>query len=349
MIIQLRIIAGLLYIAIVRIEITFCAKECKVENLKADCSSRGFDDIPQTLDMNLIELNASYNPIAELTADTFKRYPKLLTLDLRGVAPNDKRHNGTSYKPTVFVPLKELVNLDISESGFHVALYATEFIWPTTLQILSVNSMKYFKFLSLNLTSLSRLEELNARRNDLRIFPSLHPQAPIIWIDFRENPWDNVTAEDLAPYCLLKTFLITVTGDGKLNLATGSCTCRRLEAWMLVNKIRGFEFNCQPPRLAPDETDPCQVKIFSDKMWEQRKECFDRQPWSPFWKGLIIVALLCLIVPAIWCSIEGYKYYMRRKGKTASDDSAAASSSDDAATSSDANDEPPTENQESAD
>lgn len=164
---------------------------------------------------------------------------------MRGlILPNGKQIH---YDSKVFVSLKNLETLDISESAFNI--WSKEIIWPTSLKSLSVAALPEAKFLGLNLSTLNQLEYLNASNNQIEDFPILHPEAPVYWIDLFDNPLNNVTAEHLAPYCLLRWFRIRVQ-KGEFNDLVHSCQCRRVEQWMIMHHISGFDgFSCTKPRM----------------------------------------------------------------------------------------------------
>ncbi|XP_036369515.1 leucine-rich repeat-containing protein 4-like isoform X2 [Octopus sinensis] len=58
--------------------------ECKNNETRIDCSSRGLTSAPQPIPPNVVDLDLSYNDLHTIEAETFPNLFSLQTLDFRG-------------------------------------------------------------------------------------------------------------------------------------------------------------------------------------------------------------------------------------------------------------------------
>lgn len=152
-----------------------------------------------------------------------------------------------------FLALEKLEYLDLSYTGKLHRDPSFNFMWPSTIKTLILDSSWIRKILRVE--EIVALEELSARNLDLIDIPTFHRLAPINSLDLEANQMNEFNVEDVAPYCLLHTVLIRykISISSKLphtELVSKSraCQCTRLEIWANYLNITGLSpLNCSKP------------------------------------------------------------------------------------------------------
>lgn len=187
-------------------------------------------------------MNNTFNRLHE---NSFAVYRKLVFLNLAFTAYTDLKE---PINYNTFWLLEKLQLLDIR----NVATSANFFFnWPPNLEVIWISDNRFIT--DLDLSALKELKILDAGSCGLESFPKFHKLAPLISIDLMWNPLRDLTVEDLAPFCLLKTLLLQWSEISPLSSPDKYCLCLRLVKWMQMFEIRYQlhpttpSFICTPP------------------------------------------------------------------------------------------------------
>lgn len=176
-----------------------------------------------------------------LNENSFARYENLILLSLENTAYLDQSDPINYY---TFRPLKRLEMIILNEiyTPFNFTFY-----WPPNIRLISVNHNNFAS--DMDFSALKKLRDVHAISRTIRSFPKFHGQSPLTFLDFRGNPMDSLTAEDLAPFCTLDVLSLEWPGHAVINGTERYCQCSRLQNWIVITRIStNADLNCTPPK-----------------------------------------------------------------------------------------------------
>lgn len=237
-----------------------------------------------------------------MSEKSFVKYINLTVIKIR----NTKYLNAANPIPkNIF---RDLIKLNFLSIENIFTEFDPAFTLPPNLEKISLSENYFLEHIDLR--NASSLTEFHAYDCSLRSFPVFSKLAPLTTVDVRWNPMDNWTAENLAPFCLLRNLSIEWGDNDRLTVPKRFCQCLRLENWIKTYNITTrYSLNCTPPAcklthiirdfgmakklpiyqfffftILAKETN-CST-IYSEETLRQRRECLERysefveQPWA---------------------------------------------------------------------
>lgn len=179
---------------------------------------------------------------------SFDRYKNnLVVLDLSQSATSQRR-----YDNGAFAGLKKLLHLNMSLTC--LPLFKNEipfYPFPNTVKSFQYKFCVDYK--TINLTTMTSLEELNAEGCKFTTFPIFDTSLALIrQVNLRYNTLEELDPSAMAPYCNLERIEFHFSKlDFGLNLEKYYCQCIRVKQWLDDAEINYTNLTCTEPNPKP--------------------------------------------------------------------------------------------------
>lgn len=170
-------------------------------------------------------LDISNNTDLELNDGDLENYRKIKTLKMLYI------NKFGNFSKNFFAPLTEIDTLDMSGVLIH---FDDFFILPLTLTRFCIN---YSNLTSLDVSYLDQLSTLSVAHNQLTSFPKVYLTAPLLFVDLRFNPMNELTYEDVAPFCELMSLSLQLPSTSSLISPKRFQQCCMLANWAVAHNI----------------------------------------------------------------------------------------------------------------